>query len=180
MSVKEPWPREDVTISVERMMRFCLLADTLFKCHKDKTTVLPLHLTRFSTLLLETTSFLYSLFEESSDAINLVLLWQEFDNPFVTDLQEHATRFDLFKKEIKLLRNRLGFHGSLTRSHEKVGLGVFDIDSGRAQALADLTKDMKKLFLRMIGWYMTKMESDTHPSEMMWKEFAAEMNRTVD
>ena len=59
------------------------------------------------------------------------------------------------------------------------GLGIFDVDSGRVQELADLTKDMKRLFLRMIGWYMTKMESDTYPSEMMWKEFAAEMNRTV-
>lgn len=179
MSDKKLWPREDVTIGVERMMRFCLLAQMLYKCHGGKTTVLPLHLTRFGTLLLETTSFLYSLFEERSDSINLVRLWQEFDHPFVKDLHEHATRLDPFKEEMKFLRSRLGFHGSLTRSHEKGGLGAFDIDSGRAQALACLTKDMQRLFLLMIGWYIKKIESDTYPSEMMWKEFAAEMNEIV-
>lgn len=179
MCDKRSWPREEVTISVERMMRFCLLAEILFKCHKDKTTVLPLHLTRFGTLLIETASFLYSLFDERSDSIDLVRLWKEFNHPFVKDLQQHSTRLDPFKEDSKLVRNRLGFHGSVTRSHEMGGLGIFDVDSGRVQELADLTKDMKRLFLRMIGWYMTKMESDTYPSEMMWKEFAAEMNRTV-
>jgi hypothetical protein len=140
-----------------------------------------LHLTRFGTLLIETASFLHSLFEERSDSINLVRLWQGFDHPFAKELQEHAARLDPFKEDLKHVRHRLGLHGSLTRSHEKFGLGIFDVKDGRAQALADLTRDMKKLFLRMIGWYMTKMESDTtHPSEMMWKEFAAEMNRTVD
>ncbi len=140
MSVEEPWPREDITISVERMMRFCQLAEMLFKCSNKTSTVLPLHLTRFGTLLIETASFLHSLFEERSDSINLVRLWQGFDHPFTKDLQGHATRLDAFKEDLKLVRHRLGFHGSLTRSHEKAGLGIFDMESGRARTFAHLTE----------------------------------------
>ena len=44
---------EDVTISVERMMRFCYLAQMQFECAAGDTKALPLHLTRFGTLLLE-------------------------------------------------------------------------------------------------------------------------------
>ena len=175
MSDEKSLPREDVTISVERMMRFCQLAEMLFKCSDKTNTVLPLHLTRFGTLLIETASFLHSLFEERSDSINLVRLWKGFEHPFAEDLQEHATRLDAFKEDLKLVRHRIGFHGSLTRSHEKGGLGIFDVESGRAKTFSRLTSDMQMLFLRMIGWYMKKLNCDTHPSETMWREFTSDM-----
>jgi hypothetical protein len=178
MSDKEMWPREDVTISVERMMRFCQLAEMLFKCSDKTTTVLPLHLTRFGTLLIETASFLHSLFEERPDSINVVRLWQGFDHPFTKDLHEHATRLDAFKEDLKLVRHRLGFHGSLNRSREKDGLGIFDVESGRAPRFARLTRDLQGLFLRMIDWYMKKLECDTYPSETMWREFTSDMKES--
>jgi len=105
----------------------------------------------------------------------LVRLWQGFDHPFAKDLQEHATRLDAFKEDLKHVRHRIGFHGSLTRSHEKAGLGIFDVESGRAHTFARLTGDMQVLFLRMISWYMKKLRSDTHPSETMWREFISDM-----
>jgi len=74
--------REDVTISVERMMRFCYLAQMQFDCAACDTKALPLHLTRFGTLVLETASFLYSLFEDRPDSINLLKVWRGFDHPF--------------------------------------------------------------------------------------------------
>lgn len=175
MSDGESLPLEDVTISVERMMRFCQLAEMLFKCADKPTTVLPLHLTRFGTLLIETASFLYSLFDDRPDSTNLVRLWKEFDHPFTKDLQAHATRLAPFKEDLKLVRNRLGFHGSLTRSHEQGGLAMFDVESGRAKTFARLTRDMQILFLRMILWYMKKLDSETHPSETMWREFTSDM-----
>ena len=174
MSDLENGRREDVTISVERMMRFCHLAEMQFACARSETKVLPLHLTRFGTLVLETSSFLYSLFEHRTDSINLLRVWQGFDHPFANDLQEHATRLDAFKGHLKLVRDRLGFHGSLTRSHEQGGLGVFDVNSGRAHDLARLVRDMEQLSLRMIAWYMKGMESATRPAEM-WKEFVEEL-----
>jgi len=176
MSDLENGQREEVTISVERMMRFCYLAEMLFECSDSETKVLPLHLTPFGTLLLETSSFLYSLFEQRTDSINLVRMWQGFDHPFANDLREHARRLDAFKADLKLVRDRLGFHGSITRSHERVGLGVFDVESGRARDFARLVRDMQRLFLRMIAWYMEKMESTIRPADM-FKEFFAELKR---
>jgi hypothetical protein len=166
--------REDVTISVERMMRFCYLARMQSECAAGDTKALPLHLTRFGTLLLETSSFLYSLFEDREDSINLLRVWQGFDHPFSNELQDYSTRLSSFKEELKLVRDRLGFHGSLTRSHERAGLGVFDVDSSRARDFARLVRDMQQLFLRMIAWYIERMDSSVHPPEM-WKEFLNEL-----
>ena len=107
--------REDLTISVERMMRFCCLARMQFECAAGDTKALPLHLTRFGTLLLETSSFLYSLFEDRVDSINLMKVWQGFEHPFNNELQDYSTRLIPFKQELKLVRDRLGFHGSFHR-----------------------------------------------------------------
>jgi hypothetical protein len=166
--------REDVTISVERMIRFCYLARMQFECAAGDPKALPLHLTRFGTLLLETSSFLYSLFEDRKDSINLLRVWQGFDHPFSNELQAYSTRLSPFKEELELVRNRVGFHGSLTRSHERAGLGVFDVDSLRARDFARLVRDMQQLFLRMITWYIKRMDSAVRPAEML-KEFLNEL-----
>jgi hypothetical protein len=167
---------EDLTISVERMMRFCHLAQMQFETAAGSTKLLPLHLTRFGALVLETSSFLYSLFEDRPDSINLVQVWRGVDHPFGNDLQDCVRRLDPFKEELKLLRNRLGFHGSLSRSQERDGLGIFDVDSGRARDFARLVRDMQQLFLRMIAWYMKGMDASLHPAEL-WNEFVNELKR---
>ncbi|MBI4001057.1 MAG: hypothetical protein HY348_04660 [Nitrospira defluvii] len=156
------------------MMRFCYLAQMQFECAAGDTKALPLHLTRFGTLVLETASFLYSLFEDRPDSIDLVRVWRSFDHPFGNELQDSVTRLSPFKDELKLVRNRLGFHGSLSRSHERAGLGIFDVDSGRAHDFARLVRDMQQLFLRMIAWYMKGMDISTRPAEM-WNEFVNEL-----
>ena len=166
--------REDVTISVERMMRFCYLAEMQSECAAGDRKVLPLHLTRFGALLIETSSFLYSLFDDREDSVNLQRVWQGFDHPFSNELQACSTRLSPFKEELKLVRNRLGFHGSLTRSHERAGLGVFDVDSLRARDFARLVRDMQQLFLRMITWYIKRMDSSVRPAEIL-KEFLSEL-----
>ena len=167
--------REDITISVERMMRFCYLAEMQSECAAGDTKVLPLHLTRFGALLIETSSFLYSLFEDRGDSVNLQRVWHGFDHPFSNELKDYSARLSPFKEDLKLVRDRLGFHGSLTRSREGAGLGVFDVDSGRALDFACLVKDMQQLFLRMIAWYIkNKMDSSTRPTEIL-KEFRKEL-----
>ena len=174
MKNRESGQREDVTISVERMMRFCHLAQMQFEYARGDTKALPLHLTRFGTLAFETASFLYSLFEHRQDAINLLNVWRGFDHPFGEELQNCVTRLNPFKEELRLVRNRVGFHGSLNRSHERAGLGIFDVDSSRARDFVRLVRDIQQLCLRMIAWYMEGMDSSARPAEM-WKEFVAEM-----
>lgn len=165
---------EDVTISIERMIRFCHLAQMLFECAPGDTRILPLHLTRFGTLLLETASFLYSLFEDRQDSINLPTVWRSFDHPFRGEVQSFATRLDPFKQELRLVRNRIGFHGSLTRSHEGAGLTIFDSAGPRAREFAILVRDVQRLALRTIAWYVEGMDASTQPAEI-WRELVVEL-----
>ena len=174
MSNTESGLREDVTISVERMMRFCHLAQIQFEYAPGDTKALPLHLTRFGTLVFETASFLYSLFEDRRDSINLLKVWRDFDHPFGDELQNFVKRLSPFKKELKLVRNRVGFHGSLNRSHARAGLGIFDVNSSRGRDFVRLVRDMQQLCLDMIAWYMDGMDRSARLAEML-KEFVAEM-----
>ncbi len=155
-------------------MRFCILEKIQSEQAGGDTSVLPLHLTRFGTLLLETSSFLYSLFEDRSDSIDLLTVWSDFDYPFCSELQQCATRLNPFKEELKLVRNCLGSHGSLSRSHERAGLGIFDVGSGRARDFACLVRDRRHLFLRMIDWYVKRMDSRLRQEEI-WNEFVKEL-----
>jgi hypothetical protein len=166
--------REEVTISVERMMRYCVLAKLQSEHLSHDTRILPVHLTRFGTLLIETSSFLYSLFDERDDSIDLTKVWQGFEHPFGDDLQKMVTRLSPFKPELKLVRHRLGFHGTLSRERERAGLGIFDVNSGKAREFARLTIDFQQLFLRMIAWYIKQMDCTMHPTEL-WEEFVGEL-----
>ena len=116
----------------------------------------------------------YTLFEDRPDSIDLVTVWHGLDHPFGNELQDSVARLSPFRDELKLVRNRLGFHGSLSRSHERAGLGIFDVDSGRARDFARLVGDMQRLFLRMIAWYMKGLDSSLRPAEM-WNEFVKEL-----
>jgi hypothetical protein len=89
---------EEVTISVERMMRFCYLAEMEFEYASYGTSVLPIHLTRFGTMVFETASFLYSLFEDTGNSINLLKIWQGFDHPFGDELQKVAKNLTFSKR----------------------------------------------------------------------------------
>ena len=174
MSEPQSKPREDVDISVERMMRFCILKQMLSECASGGTKTLPLHLTRFGVLLFESASFLYSLFDDRRDSINLLKVWQDFDHPFGEKLQECVKILTPFKKELRLVRHRVGFHGSLNRNLERDGLRIFDVDSKRAHNFFRLMRDMEQLFLCMIAWYLKGMDESARPGEML-KEFVAEL-----
>jgi hypothetical protein len=165
---------EKVTISVERMMRFCYLAQMEFEYAPYGTSILPIHLSRFGTMVFEAASFLYSLFEDTENSINLLAIWQGFNHPFDNELQKFVKKLEPFKDELRLVRNRVGFHGSLNRSRERAGLGIFDVESPRAREFARLVRDMQNLSLKMVKWYIDRMNKAARPSEM-WQEFMVEL-----
>ena len=163
-----------VTISVERMIRFCYLSQMEVEYVRFDTKVLPLHLTRFGAMIFETASFLYSLFDDTNQATNLLKIWKGFDHPFNDELISFAEKLEPFKDELRKVRNRIGFHGSLTRSHEKAGLGIFDVNSQRAREFARLVREMQNIALKMIKWYTDGMNESDRPREL-WQEFMIEL-----
>ena len=81
-----------------------------------------------------------------------------------------------FKDELRKVRNRIGFHGSLTRSHEKAGLGIFDLESPRGREFANLIRDMLDLAPKMIKWHLKRMkDSDLDKKIGLWKEIGGEL-----
>jgi hypothetical protein len=165
---------QQVTISVERMMRYCYLAQMTLEYAPYEPTALKTHVTRFGTMVFETASFLYSLFDDTNNSINLPKVWRGFDHPFDKELEEIVKRLEPFKNELRLVRNRIGFHGSLNRGHEAAGLGIFDVESQRGRDFVGLTRDTQILATKMIKWYIDRMDKSARPDEI-WNEFWVEL-----
>ena len=146
---------EAVVISIERLMRFCYLAQILLEQEDPRQSGLPLELTRWGTLLFLTGSFLYSLFEDSDNALNLVRVWSGFPHPFGDELQRIATQLEPLKDNLRHVRNRYGFHGSLSRTREATGLSIFE--EPQAQALRAVIGRMLLLAGKMIPWHMAHL-----------------------
>jgi len=169
---------ESVTISVERLMRYCYLAEMTLEACRNVNSKLPLHLTRFGTLAIESASWLYSLFDDRNDSVNLLKIWRNFEHPFEKDLREFEDKLAPFKDELKLVRHRIGFRGSLTRMAEKEGLGILDVDSGRANAFVGIVKDMQLLAVKMIEWFCCQtIKPDGSRDEEKWHQFFRELKK---
>src|SRR5262245_1947376 len=136
---------EAVTISVERMIQFCYMSRMLYEYAPYERILLPVHLTRFGTMFFQTASFLYSLFDDTKNSTNLLKIWKGFEHPFEDELQNFHDKLIPFKDELKRVRNRIGFHGSLTRTHEKAGLGIFDLESPRGTEFAVILRDIQDI-----------------------------------
>jgi hypothetical protein len=116
------------------------------------------------------------LFDDTRNSTNLLKIWQRFDHPFENDLQHFDKKLTPFKDELRKVRNRIGFHGSLTRSHEKAGLGIFDLESPRGREFANLIRDMLDLAPKMIKWHLKRMKnSDLDKKIGLWKEIGGEL-----
>jgi len=166
---------DELTISVERMIRFCYLAKMTDEYAHYGADVLPLHLTRFGTMFFETTSFLYSLFDDRQDFTNLLKIWHGFKHPFDKELEEFVKKLEPFKKELQFVRNRIGFHGSLNRAHEGAGLGIFDVKSQRGREFLLIIHDTKNLAVKMIKWFVDeRMDKAARPDEI-WHAFGLEL-----
>lgn len=146
-----------ITISVERMIRFCHLADLThgLSSNDSQPDWPPLHLTPFGTMMTLTGSFLFSLFEERSDSINLGRIWGgDFEHPFEKEIEAVEQRLQPFKESLRLIRNRFDFHGSLNRSGEREGIdALYGDDLDLSADFVGLISDCRRLFERMIRWY---------------------------
>jgi hypothetical protein len=82
------------------------------------------------TVMLLLYAHFYSLVEDSDDGLNGFRVWRQIwpnEEPAISAVEARVTPF---LDRLRLFRNRLGFHGSRTRSHEAKGLNLFAEHSG--------------------------------------------------
>src|SRR5215472_4799369 len=75
-------------------------------------------------------AYFYSLVEDSVDGLNTFRMWRtKFieEEPAIAAVEVQVAPF---REKLRLYRNRLGFHGSRTRSHEAPGYKLFSEHSG--------------------------------------------------
>ena len=82
------------------------------------------------TLIFHLYASLFSLVEDSSESLNAFRIWRKHfphEEAAITAVEQQIAPF---KNDLRVFRNRLGFHGSRTRSHEAQGWDLFANASG--------------------------------------------------
>jgi hypothetical protein len=75
-------------------------------------------------------AWFYSLIEDEENAVNGFRLWRERFPEEERAIAAVEAEVVPFRNDLKLFRNRLGFHGSTSRTHEAVGFQLFSNYSG--------------------------------------------------
>jgi len=82
------------------------------------------------TMMFVLYAYFYSLVEDSDDGLNGFRVWREVWPQEKAAIDAVEGRVAPFRDRLRVFRNRLGFHGSRTRSHEAAAFGLFDKHTG--------------------------------------------------
>lgn len=154
--IAEPRPDqgEEFSICVERMSRMIQLLrihELVLKQPEAVDRNLP-HLSLGGTMLAVVYSFYYSLIEDRDDAVSLFRVWTKHAPEFVPELDALEARVTPFREKLRLFRNRYGFHGSITRSHEAAAFDLLLNHTGRElMAVILATRDLSTKLIESIG-----------------------------
>jgi hypothetical protein len=94
----------------------------------ESNAVLPAEMV--PTVMFWLYSFFYSLIEDSDDGLDAFRIWRlKFpeEETAIAALEKHVVPL---RGDLKVFRNRLGFHGSRSQKHESKGLDFFGNHSG--------------------------------------------------
>jgi hypothetical protein len=123
---------EEFSIFAERYMHFINLW-TVYSDILTKKYVPSINDEEFApgmTIMLVLYAYFYSLVEDSADGLNGFRIWRAKFQEEESAIGAVEAQVAPFRGRLKLYRNRLGFHGSTTRSHEASGLNLFAEHSG--------------------------------------------------
>ena len=127
---------EELEIFVEHLMDFMNLW-TVYTDHLSGKYVpradfggKPSRTGMYVTLMFQLYACLYTLVDDSKEGLNAFRIWREHFPHEEAAIAAVEQQIAPFKSDLRLFRNRLGFHGSRTRSHEAKGWDLFANASG--------------------------------------------------
>jgi hypothetical protein len=133
--------REEFRIFVERLIH-CMNLWTVYKdllsehykpsvgLAKDDSPAPTAATDMQSTLMFILYAFFFSLVEDSADSVNAFRVWRVRFPEEETAIAAVEARVIPFRNDLRVFRNRLGFHGSRSRAHEAAGFDLFANHSG--------------------------------------------------
>jgi hypothetical protein len=155
---------EELVIFVERLTHFMNLWTVYTDSLTDKylPTVgardFSMHDPR-TTLMFMLYAYFYSLIEESNDGLNAFRIWRRHFPEEEAAIAAVEKIVQPFRNDLRLFRNRLGFHGSRSRAHESSGFDLFANHSG--DHLFDAAKKFKALAAILLYKESAATKSDT-------------------
>jgi hypothetical protein len=102
------------------------------------------------TVMLLLYAYLYSLIEDSSDGLNAFRIWRSHFPEEEQAIAAVEAQVVPFRHDLRIFRNRLGFHGSRSRMHESPGFDFFGKFTG------DYTWDAMKNFKALAAILLAK------------------------
>jgi hypothetical protein len=111
-----------------------------------------------TTIMFALHSYLYALIEDSTDGLNAFRIWRRRFPEEEQAIAAIEAQIAPFKNELRVFRNRLGFHGSRSRSHESKGLDLFAITTGLVTW--DAIKNFKALAVALLAYEMALQKTD--------------------
>ena len=133
-----PKRSEELEIFVEHLMDFINLR-TVYNDHLTGKYVpsvdvggKPSRTGMYVTLMFHLYASLYALVDDSKEGLNAFRIWREHFSGEEAAIAAVEQQIAPFKSDLRLFRNRLGYHGSRTRSHEAKGWALFANTSGSA------------------------------------------------
>ena len=127
---------EELEIFVEHLMDFM----NLWTVYRDQMSGkyvpsvdvggTPSRTGMYVTLMFHLYAGLYMLVDDSKEGLNAFRIWRAHFPQEEAAIAAVEQQIIPFKDDLRLFRNRLGFHGSRTRSHEAKGWKLFANASG--------------------------------------------------
>jgi hypothetical protein len=103
-------------------------------------------------------AYFYSLVEDSEEGLNGFRIWRQVWPNEESAISAVEARVTPFLVPLRLFRNRMGFHGSRSRSHEAAAFDLFNKHSG--DAVFEAIKLFKGLGAALFGMDLAQSGTD--------------------
>lgn len=150
---EQPKKDGELSIYVERMYRFIQLLRIydIVLAIPDRDDPGEPHLTMRGTMMSVVYSFFYSLIEPDSKGVDFFRIWRARLPEAATDIDALEARVAPIRDDLRLFRNRFGFHGSRSREREAAAFDLLLNHQGSHiyQVILD-TRDLSTKLLKML------------------------------
>src|ERR1017187_7213628 len=121
-----------------------------------------------ATVMLVLYAYFYSLIEDSSDGLNAFRIWRKHFPEEEQAIAAVEAQVVPFRHDLRIFRNRLGFHGSKSRTHESPGFDFFGNFTG--DYTWNAMKNFKALAAILLAKDMALTASDRSEERRVGKE----------